>query len=262
MDLLKKHYEKIILGGVLLILAVGAALLPVMIGKERDDLNEKEQMIVVPPKSLDPLNFSTQQVRIVELKTAAMLDLATTNKVFNPLLWQKGADGRILKIKTGDETGPKALVVTKATPLHLNITLDGVNLSEATPRYTINVEREAAPERNKRLKKPYFATLNNKNEAFVLREVSGPAENPVLKLELVDGGEVIEVSKDKPFKRVDGYMVDLKYTLENRPPWLAQRVNSTLTFGGETYNIVAITKTEVVVLAKSNQKKTPVPIPQ
>jgi hypothetical protein len=33
MDLLKKHYEKIILGGVLLILAVGAALLPVMIGK-------------------------------------------------------------------------------------------------------------------------------------------------------------------------------------------------------------------------------------
>jgi hypothetical protein len=51
---------------------------------------------------------------------------------------------------------------------------------EATPRYTINVEREAAPERNKRLKKPYFATLNNKNEAFVLREVSGPAENPVL----------------------------------------------------------------------------------
>jgi hypothetical protein len=61
----------------------------------------------VPPKPLEPLNFSTQQVRIVELKTAATLDLATTNKVFNPLLWQKGADGRILKIKTGDETGPR-----------------------------------------------------------------------------------------------------------------------------------------------------------
>jgi len=117
MDLLKKHYEKIILGGVLLILAVGAALLPVMIGKERDDLNEKEQMIIVPPKPLEPLNFSTQQLRIAELKTAGVLDLATTNKVFNPLLWQKGADGRILKIKTGDETGPKALVVTKVTPL-------------------------------------------------------------------------------------------------------------------------------------------------
>jgi hypothetical protein len=55
---------------------------------------------------------------------------------------------------------------------------------------------------------------------------------------------------------------DLKYTLESRAPWVGQRVGSTLAFGGETYNIVAITKTEVVVLAKSNQKKTPVPIPQ
>lgn len=262
MDFLKKHYEKIILGGVLVILAVGAALLPVMIGKERDDLNEKEQMIVQPPKPLDPLNFSTQQQSLVQLKAAGSLDLSSTNKLFNPLLWQKAADGRIIKIQTGEETGPIALTVTKQTPLYLNVTLDGVNLTEATPRYTINVEREAATDRNKRLKKPYFASLNNKNEAFVLREVSGPPENPVLKLELADGGEVVEVSKDKPFKRIDGYTVDLKYALENRAPWLGQRVGSTLTFGGETYKIVAITKTEVVVLANSNQKKTPVPIPQ
>lgn len=262
MDLLKKHYEKIILGGVLLVLAVGAALLPVMIGKERDDLNEKEQTIIVPPKPLEPLNFSTQQVTITELRGAAVLDLATTNKVFNPLLWQKAPDGRIFKLTTGEETGAKALVVTKSVPLYLNISLSGVNTSEAVPRYIINVEREAAADRSKRSKKPYFATVNNKNDAFVIREVSGSPENPVLKLELVDDGAVIEISKEKPYQRVDGYMVDLKYTLENRPPWVGQRVGSTLTFGGETYNIVAITKTEVVVLAKSNQKKTPVPIPQ
>lgn len=262
MDLLKKHYEKIILGGVLLILAVGAALLPIMIGKERDDLNEKEQTILVPPKPLEPLNFATQQLAVVELRAAGNLDLSTSNKVFNPLLWQKTSDGRIIKLSTGEETGAKALAVTKATPLYLNISLVGVNTSEAIPRYTINVEREAATDRNKRSKKPYFATVNNKNDAFVLREVSGPAESPVLKLELVDDGEIIEISKEKPYQRVDGYMVDLRYTLENRPPWVGQRVGSTLTFGGETYNIVAITKTEVVVLAKSNQKKTPVPIPQ
>lgn len=262
MELLKKHYEKIILGGVLAILAVGAALLPAMISGERDDLNEKEQMIIVPPKPLEPLNFATQQVSLVELRVASVLDLATTNKVFNPVLWQKGADGRIIKVTTGEETGPRALQVMKSTPLYLTISLDGVNLSEATPRYTINVEREAAPERGKRGKKPYFATLNNKNDAFTLREASGPPDNPVLKLELADGGELIEISKDKPFRRVDGYMVDLRYSLENRPPWVGQRVGATLTFGGETYNIVAITKTEVVVSAKSNQKKTPVPIPQ
>lgn len=263
MDLLKKHYEKIILGGVLLVLAVGAAFLPIKIGSERDELKQKEtEIISQPARPLEPLNFTTQQVAMVELKAAAGLDLTSTHKTLNPVLWQKGADGRLLKIQTGEETGPKALVVTKQTPLYLKISLDGVNLTEATPRYTINVEEEAAVDRNKRRKKPYFATLNNKNEAFVVREVKGNPENPQLVLELADDGEVITVSKDKPFQRVDGYAVDLRYPLENRPPWVGQRVGAALTFGGENYIIVAITKTEVVVLAKSNQKKTPVPIPQ
>jgi hypothetical protein len=263
MDLLKKHYEKIILGGVLLILAVGAAFLPIKIGSERDELKQKENDIVtLPTKPLEPLNFATQQLAVVQLKAAVGLDLSTTHKALNPVLWQKGADGRLIKIQTGEETGPKALVVTKQTPLYLNISLDGVNLSEATPRYTINVEREAATDRSKRTKKPYFATLNNKNDAFVLREVKGAPENPQLVLELADGGDLVTISKDKPFQRIDGYAVDLRYPLETRPPWVGQRVGAALTFGGENYIIVAITKTEVVVLAKSNQKKTPVPVPQ
>ena len=90
-----------------------------------------------------------------------------------------------------------------------------------------------------------------------------PPDAPTeLVLELTEGGDIVSIAKDKPFKRVDGYTVDLKYPLENRPPWLNQRVGGALKFGGEDYIIVAITKTEVVVLAKSNQKKTPVPIPQ
>lgn len=261
MDLLKKHYEKIILGGVLLVLAVGAAMLPMQISSERDELKQKETDIVNQgAKPLEPLNFVTQQMAVAQLRMAAQLDLSTTNKVLNPLLWQKAADGKLIKFSTGEEAGPKALLVTKLTPLYLNISLDGVNTSEATPRYTITVEREASADRSKRAKKPYFASLNNKNDVFTVREATGPAVNPVLKLELADGGEIIEISKDKPFKRVDGYMVDLKYPLENRPPWTAQRIGSALKFGGEDYIIVAITKNEVVVLAKSNQKKTPVPI--
>ncbi len=264
MDLLKKHYEKIILGGVLLVLAVGAALLPIQISSERQDLEDKKNLIISQGgRPLEPLNFATQQMRIVQLRMAAALDLSTTNKVLNPLLWQKTAEGRLIPIRTGEETGPQALVVTKLTPLFLNISLDNVNTGEASPRYTITVEREAAAERSKRSKKPYFATLNNKNDAFTIREatpIDGQADNPVLKLELADGGEIVEVRKGKPFQRVDGYMVDLKYSLENRPPWTGQRVGSALKFGGEDYIIVAITKNEVVVLAKSNQKKTPVPI--
>lgn len=261
MELLKKHYEKIILGGVLLVLAVGAAMLPIQISNERQELEDKKNQIISQGgKPLEPLNFVTQQMRIAQLRVAATLDLSSSNKVLNPLPWQKTADGKLIKISTGDETGPKALVVTKLTPLYLNISLDNVNTTEATPRYTITVEREAAADRSKRAKKPYFTTQNVKNDAFTIRETSGAPDNPTLKLELTDGGDIVEVSKEKPFRRIDGYMVDLKYPLENRPPWASQRIGSALKFGGEDYIIVAITKNEVVVLAKSNQKKTPVPI--
>lgn len=264
MELLKKHYEKIILGTVLLVLAVSAASLPVMISGERTAQEQMAAEIInAKAKPIAPLNITTQQVRLARLSTAGVVDLSNTNKVLNPMLWQKKADGQPFKITTGDETGPKQLLVTKQTPLYLTITFDNVSTNETGNRYVLTVEREGSLDRTKRGKKPFFAKKDEKNEVFVLREVKGAPDAPTeLMLELVDGGETVGVTKEKQFKRVDGYMVDLKSTLENRPPWTSQRVGASLKFGGEDYNIVAITKTEVVVLAKSNQKKTPVPIPQ
>ena len=264
MELLKKHYEKIILGTVLLVLVVSAAMLPVMISSERTSQQQMaEEIISVKAKPIDPLNISTQQMRLSRLSTAAVIDLSNTNKVFNPMLWQKKGDGQAIKISTGEETGPKALAVTKQTPLYLTITFDSVSPSDSGARYVFNVEREAAVDRTKRSKKSFFAKKDEKNEVFVLREVKGPPDAPTeLVLDIVEGGESVSVTKEKPFKRVDGYTVDLKYSLENRPPWTSRRVGDALKFGGEDYIIVAITKTEVVVLAKSNQKKTPVAIPQ
>ena len=263
MDILKKHYEKIVLGGVLLILVVSAALLPVMIGSERESLEAKSNEIIrTVPKPLDPLNLSTQQMVFQQLQAGLTLDLADGHKLFNPVFWQKTPDGRTVKIVTGDETGPQALSVTKSVPLYLNISLDSISPGDATTpaRYIIGVEREADPVASKRRKKQYYATVGNKNDAFLLRKVNGPPDNPTgLELELTDGGEEVVISKDKPFQRVDGYAVDLKYDLEKKT-WSNQRVGSELRFGNENYIIVAITKSEVVVLAKSNQKKTPIPV--
>ena len=73
-------------------------------------------------------------------------------------------------------------------------------------------------------------------------------------LELNDTGQRVTVTKDQPFRRVDGYMVDLKYAPENKT-WTNRRVGASLSFNGEEYNIVAITENEVVLSAKSNQKK-------
>lgn len=263
MDWLKKHYEKLVLGGVLLVLVVSAALLPMMISGERESLRElSESFINRPAKELPPLNFSTQQVSLQRLQARLAIDLATTNKVFNPLQWQKAPDGRIFKIQTGEETGPKALEVVKLVPLYLKVGLESVSTSESGIRYVIGVEREAAAKAADRRKSLKYATVNNKNDVFVLREVKGAPESPTeLALELADTGEMVTISKEKPLLRVDGYLADLKYDLEKRV-WNNQRVGDTLRFGNESYIIVAITKNEVVVSAKSNQKKTPIPVKQ
>ncbi len=262
MDLLKKHYEKILLGGVLLILAVSAGLLPMMISGERDDLRSKADAIInLPPKALTALNLSNQVGTLRQLEAGIRIDLTTSNKVFNPVLWQKAPDGRLIKVQTGEEVGPRALVVTKPSPLYFTVTLDSVSTNEAgVARYAIGVEREASPDVAKRRKKSYYVNVGDKNDAFQFREVKAVAEGgPELVLDLTDTGETVRLSKNKPFQREDGYTVDLKYDPENKK-WTNQRIGGALKLGGEDYNIVAITKNELVVLAKSNQKKTPVPI--
>ena len=264
MDLLKKHYEKIVLGGVLLVLVVSAALLPIMIGSERDSLKEKsDEIINLPTKPLEPLNLSTQQLVMQRVLAGVTLDLSSRHKTFNPFFWQKTPDGRAIKIATGDEIGPKALTVTKHTPLNLIITLDSINPGDGTTptRYIIGVERQGDADISKRRKKQYYTTAGSKNDFFQLNQVNGPPDNPDnLALVLTESGETVTLDKSKPFTRVDGYMVDLKYDLEKKT-WNNQRVGATLHFGNEDYIIVAITENEIVVLAKSNQKKTPIPIP-
>jgi hypothetical protein len=49
-------------------------------------------------------------------------------------------------------------------------------------------------------------------------------------------------------------MVELKYAPEAKT-WTNKRIGASLSFNGEDYNIVRLTENEVVLSAKSNQKK-------
>jgi hypothetical protein len=259
MELLKKHYEKILLGVVLLGLTVGAALLPLMISGERAGLDDQSAKIINrQAEPLPPLNLAAEQTTLDRTETQVKLDLSTTNKLFNPLPWQKAADGHLIKVRPGN-IGPDAVVITNTpTPLYTIISLDSVQTNETEISYVIDVERQASAVASQRRKKPYFATLNNKNDIFVIRQISGPPDNPTgVTIELNDTGDQVVLAPDKPFKRVDGYMADLRYDPEKKS-WVNVRVGSVISFGGETYNIVAISKDEVVLSAKSNNKKTPI----
>jgi frataxin-like iron-binding protein CyaY len=86
-------------------------------------------------------------------------------------------------------------------------------------------------------------------------DVKGKPEDPAqIIVELKDTGEKAVITKDQPFKRVDGYTADLHYDLEKKR-WTARRVGSQISFNGEDYTIVAINQNEVVLSAKVNGKK-------
>jgi len=271
MDFLKKHYEKVLLGVVLLGLVVGAVFLILLIPSERAALEEKSRDIINrPAKELPPLELSKVEALIGRVGLTGYLDLANTNKVFNSMPWlRKGEDNNTLKkVALGNEIGPEAVEVTRITPLYTTITFEAV-LTSSTPesggRYDLIVEKEAALKSTQRTKKHTPASLNSKTDTFVIREVKGPPENPTeLVIELIDTGERVALSKEKPYKRVDGYLADFKYPPDNKT-WSNQRVGAggpgtpAIMIAGEAYIVVAISKREVVFSAKSNNKKTPRP---
>jgi hypothetical protein len=265
MDFVKKHYEKILLGFVLLGLVGALVFLPFMIARDQQQLREMSYGVVHPKAvPLPALNLTNETSVLERLQSPYKLDFSTTNKLFNPVQWQRTPDGRFIKLASGNEAG--MAVVTKITPLYLILTLDSVetNDNELGARYVISMERQASALPAQRGKRQHYASVGEKvgekDDAFIIREASGsPADFGTLKLtvQLMDTGERATLSKDKPFRRVDGYSADLKYDLEKPPKtWQGQRINANLRFDADDYIIVAIDQNSVVLSARSNQKKT------
>lgn len=261
MDFLKKHYEKVLLGAVLLGLAVAVGFLFFKIASEKTELQLKADELKQPRiKELTNLDLTPFEAVFQRLGLPAAVDFAAPHKVFNPMPWQKTTDGRLIKVNA-DNVGPRAVVVTKLTPLCLELSLDSIFVEGPTPRFVIGVKREAAATAKERIKTGRYCELGQKTDLFVVREVGGPPDSPTnVVLELNDTHERAVIAKEHPFQRTDAYMADLKYPPENRT-WSNLRANMPppLSFNGEVYDVVAITQSEVTLKAKSNQKKWPIP---
>jgi hypothetical protein len=259
MDFVKKHYEKILLSVVLLGLVGALVFLPFLIISDQDTQRRmKEGIIHVKVAPLLALDLTRETNVSARLQSPYKLDFSTTNKLFNPVPWQKAVDGSLIKIKTGNEIGPKAVGITKITPLCLILTLDSIETNEFGARYVISMERQAAVLPAQRGKRQHYASVGEKNETFTITGTNSAPDNPAqlrLILQLTDTGEGATLSKDKPFRRTDGYSADLKYDPEGKK-WQGQRINADLKFAGDDNIIVAINQDTVILLARSNQKKT------
>jgi hypothetical protein len=250
MELIKKHYEKVLLGLVLLGLAVAAALLPLKISTEKQELEEQRKTkTTLNVKPLPPLEQARYQGLLQRLQTALKLNFSGGHNLVNPVPWQKALDGRLFPLRTGKEIGPDAVVITKITPLYMIISFDSVTVAGNV----VGVENEAAATPEKRRKKPSSAT---KTDVYTLEKVIGPTNNPTeLVLVLNDTGQRVSVKPEIPFKRLEGFAADLKYDPEKKT-FPNRRLDSTMVFDKDEYKVVAITETDVVLSAKSTGKKT------
>lgn len=252
--LFKRHYEKALLALALLGLIAAVVLLNQKKSEETALLNQYQQGI--PRRGSKPFpsaDITSLEAKIRRATNASAINLTPPHNLLNPVKWQQRPDGSRVKVETGKEVGPEALSIVKITPLQLLITLDqqsgsGVNMS-------------VFPETNRlvRQKIQSFITTNTPSERmhrtrfFTLKDLKVTPEGPVTDIELADGTKAT-ITTNKPFARIEGYKADLKYTPENRN-LNEMRVGDRLTLAGEEYNIVAINPNEIVVSARSNDRR-------
>jgi hypothetical protein len=257
MEFIKRHYEKILLCAVLLGL-VGALVMMgfIIVADKEKSADIKNGFFGGNPKPLQPLDLTRQTQAIQRLQTPMALDFSTKNKLFNSVQWQMDVNGKRIKITGDNVIGAGAAVVTKISPLFFVVTLDSLETNVQPPGYFVSIESQAAPQPYARRPVKHYVSTVEKSPIVTLDHVTGDPNNPdQLFLKLSDGSMAV-VSKDKPFRRVEGYTADLKYDPEGLK-WQACRIGADLKFAGDDYNVVAIQQDEVILSAQSNQKRTP-----
>src|SRR5258705_2984847 len=138
MDFLKKHYEKILLGVVLVGLAVAVAFLPFKIASEKQKLEDMRNTLIHPKvKPLTNLDLTIYETSLKLMAASSQIDLSSTNRLFNPMPWQQTRDVPPRLIRS-DKAGPTAAVATNIMPLYLRLTFEAVNIAaDGSPKYVI-----------------------------------------------------------------------------------------------------------------------------
>lgn len=254
MQFLKKNYEKILLAAVVLVALVVVACLPIMVSREKQQLDELENSLVArKPKPLQPLDLQPSQVLLDRAQATAVLDL--TNKLFNPVRWQLDKNGQLFANPAGGEI--EKLQVTKLSPLYFVVSLVTVNPSagDMPTHYGIGLQHEGALSPQQRARKTTFVPLNVTTNGFTVLSAEGPEGDPTsITVHLEDLDKQITITHDQPFKSQEGYTVSLFYPPEQRN-MANHRVGDVISFGGENYKIIDIKDSEVVLLQQSNQKQ-------
>ena len=252
LDFIKAHYEKVILSVVLIGLAAAAALMPMKVSAEQQKEEERRAMTVrAKVKPMEPIVLTNALETLARVSQNAEIRLSGDHNVFNPVRWQKRQDGGIMR---GTEAGISMLRITNVEPLMLKVNFRRTIGSSEPYKYEIGIVNEAESP----AVRPRLGEVGRPNNMFKIQAVRGQPESPeAIDLVLEGEREPVTIRPDEGFERVVGYSADFRHEKLNRT-WAKLKVGDEISFGGETYNIVAITEDEAVLSARSNKKQTSV----
>ena len=256
MEFLKKHYEKVILSIVLLVLAGAAAYLPIRVASVDKDIEG-----VIPrvnPKEFVPMDISTNIATLNRAQRRSDIRLSgSEHNLFNPVGWVKRKGGDLLKDSFYGRTGPEAVLVTQIDPLYFRVRYDRHAVDGEEVKYYFGVTREADAKKANRRLVTRAIRLREKNDIFILKEVVGdPGRPTAFVIDLLEDNREISVEAATPYAEVAGYTANLVYPPENKRKFNTKRRGDKVTIAKKSYEIVVVLENEVVLKDTKTEKRT------
>lgn len=259
-QLCRQHYEKLILVFVLLLLA-GAVW--VLYGASQEESEKIQQMTEGYTKKagspIKPVNLLPFEAAMKTATNRPSLNYSGKHNLFSPVKWQqnRGGGGGVIKVQSGTEVGPSAMRIVSTSPLQLTVAFGRAALSGAeVSGYHILVTNELAVAARQRFVTQFVSTGATNSQVFILSEVKGPLEAPTEMIaQLKDyNNEKISFAPQKPYVRTVGFEAELKYPVSGKV-YSKLRKDSSLDIDGETYKVVDIAASKVVLSDDSNGKR-------
>src|SRR5688500_4486695 len=103
-DIFRNHYEKVILG--LALLGLGAAVVILMQASQAEQHKIQEYIGQVERRSgarVKPVDLGPLETKLKEAQNPPSLEIAGEHNLFNPVKWQRRADGAWIKNVKGTE---------------------------------------------------------------------------------------------------------------------------------------------------------------
>jgi len=260
MQLLQKHFEKILLT---LSLAASAVVVYFLI----DSINKSKSLIETAEESprrrvaeYEKTDPTALQSELEQFQAPIEIDFVDgQHRLVNPFDFDIMPGDRIVKSR---DAGVAGLQIQDVRPLATRIAYDETRGSGENSRIYFKIALEASNDLSRRRERSREIKINQtaSDHPFILTAVEGPLVSPsALRLEMVseDGESRIPIAlgpeNSFTWEKIEGYAADL-YHEPTRTKFTDQRVDNRLNIRGDEYEIVSVTPEEVALQSKKGDR--------